>query len=89
MSQENVEVVKVAYEAFASGGLDRFMEHFTDDVVYRAAEDAPDDVGPIRGKDALRAPHAFLEIVRSHAPFEVRGAQGRTVASRSRSDGNT
>ena|SRR5215207_10992710 len=53
MSQENVEVVKVAYEAFARGG--RFMEHFTDDVDYRAVEGAPDDRGPIHGKDALRA----------------------------------
>ncbi len=55
MSQENVEVVKVAYEAFARGGLDRYMEHFTDDVVYRAVEGAPDDPGPIHGKDAVRA----------------------------------
>ena len=55
MSQENVEVVKVAYEAFARGGLDRYMEHFTDDVVYRAVEDAPDEPGPIHGKDAVRA----------------------------------
>ena len=35
MSQENVEIVKAAYEAFARGGLDRYMEHFTDDVEYR------------------------------------------------------
>jgi ketosteroid isomerase-like protein len=35
MSQENVEVVKVAYEVFARAGLDRFMEYFTDDVEYR------------------------------------------------------
>ena len=55
MSQENVEVVKVAYEAFARGGLDRYMEHFTDDVVYRAVEGAPDEPGPIHGKDAVRA----------------------------------
>ncbi len=55
MSRENVEVVKVAYEAFARGGLDRFMEHFTDDVDYRSIEGAPDDSGPIHGKDALRA----------------------------------
>jgi ketosteroid isomerase-like protein len=54
MSQENVEIVRRAYEAFAHGGLDRFMEHFTDDVDYRAAEDAPDDIGPIHGKDAFR-----------------------------------
>jgi ketosteroid isomerase-like protein len=55
MSQENVEVVKVAYEAFARGGLDRFMEHFTEDVDYRAVVGAIDDIGPIHGKDAVRA----------------------------------
>jgi ketosteroid isomerase-like protein len=55
MSGENVEVVKVAYEAFARGGLDRFMEHFSEDVDYRAVVGAIDDVGPIHGKDALRA----------------------------------
>ena len=35
MSQENVEIVEASYEAFARGGLDRYMEHFTDDVEYR------------------------------------------------------
>jgi ketosteroid isomerase-like protein len=50
-----VEVVRVAYEAFAREGLDRFTEHFTDDVDYRAVEGAPDDRGPIHGKDAVRA----------------------------------
>ena len=49
-----MEVVKVAYEAFARGGLDRYMEHFTDDVVYRAVEGALDDLGPMHGRDALR-----------------------------------
>ena len=34
MSQENVEIVKVAYEAFASGGLDRWVEQFAEDVEY-------------------------------------------------------
>jgi ketosteroid isomerase-like protein len=55
MSRENVEVVKVAYDAFARGGLDRFMEHFTEDVDYRAVVGAIDDIGPIHGKGALRA----------------------------------
>jgi ketosteroid isomerase-like protein len=55
MSQENVELVKDAYETFAREGLDRFVEHFTDDVDYRAVEGAPDDSGPIHGKDAVRA----------------------------------
>lgn len=51
----NAEVVKLAYEAFARGGLDPFLEHFTDDLDYRAVENAPDDRGPIRGNDAFRA----------------------------------
>jgi ketosteroid isomerase-like protein len=56
MSTENVEVVKVAYEAFARGGLDRFIEHFTDDVEYHVLAGADDLIhGPIHGKDALRA----------------------------------
>ena len=55
MSQEHVEVVKVAYEVFAREGLDPFMEHFTDDVCYRTMEGAPDDGGPINGKDGVRA----------------------------------
>jgi ketosteroid isomerase-like protein len=55
MSQENVEVVKLAYEAFVRGGLDGYMAHFTDDVDYRAVVGAIDDIGPIHGKDAVRA----------------------------------
>ena len=52
MSQENVEVVKAAYAAFARGGLDRWMEHFTDDVYLRPVEGY---FGPLHGKVALRA----------------------------------
>ena len=55
MSEENVEIVKVAYEAFASGGLDPWVEQFAEDVEYRAVEGAIDDVGPIHGREALRA----------------------------------
>jgi len=54
MSQDNVEIVRSAYEALAREGLDAFMDHFTDDVDYRAIVGAPDDVGPIHGKRALR-----------------------------------
>ena len=56
MSEENVEVVRVAYEAFARAGLDRFMEHFTDDVEYRVrVGDLDGDLGPLYGQDAVRA----------------------------------
>jgi ketosteroid isomerase-like protein len=54
MSQENVEVVKAAYEAFARGGLDRYMEHHTDDVEYRQVQGEMAGE-PCLGKDAVRA----------------------------------
>jgi ketosteroid isomerase-like protein len=56
MSQENVEIVKVAYEVFARAGLDRFMQHFSDDVEYHVLAGADDLIhGPCHGKDAVRA----------------------------------
>ena len=56
MSEENVEVVRVAYEAFAREGLDRFMEHFTDDVEYDVLTGGGSLVlGEVHGKDAVRA----------------------------------
>ena len=55
MSQQNVAAVEAAYEAFVRGGLDRFIEHWTDDLDHRSIEGAPDDRGPIHGKDAMRA----------------------------------
>ena len=54
MSEENAEVVVAAYEAFAARGVDGFGEFLTDDVDYRAVEGAPDDRGPMHGKEALR-----------------------------------
>src|SRR5215207_11592654 len=55
MSQENVEVVRAAYEAFAARGVDGFLEYLTEDVDHRAMEGAPDDRGPMHGKEASRA----------------------------------
>jgi ketosteroid isomerase-like protein len=55
MSQEDVAAVKDAYDALAVGGLDSFIEHWTIDLDHRAIEGAPDDRGPINGKQAMRA----------------------------------
>ena len=49
MSAEDVAVVEGAYEAFARGGTDEFLEHWTDDLDHRSIEGAPDDRGPIHG----------------------------------------
>jgi ketosteroid isomerase-like protein len=54
MSQENVEVVAAMITAFNGGDLDALSEYLTDDLDYRAAQGAPDDPGPIRGKEAMR-----------------------------------
>jgi ketosteroid isomerase-like protein len=54
MSQENVEIVRVAYEAFAREGLDRFLEHFADDVEYHVLGADGLIHGPCHGKDAVR-----------------------------------
>ena len=54
MSQENVEIVRRYYEAYAQGGFDRLMEFWSDDLDHRAAKDGVDDPGPIRGKEAMR-----------------------------------
>ena len=55
MSEENVAVVEAAWSAAAQGGLDGLASYWTEDVDYRAIEGAPDDLGPVHGKDALRA----------------------------------
>ena len=55
MSIPNVAAVEEAYEALADGGLDRFLDHWTDDLDHRSIEGAPDDGGPIHGRDAMRA----------------------------------
>jgi ketosteroid isomerase-like protein len=55
MSDENVRTVRDAAAAFNRGDMDAWLERCADDIDYRAVEGAPDDHGPIHGKDALRA----------------------------------
>ena len=55
MSEENFEIVRAAAAAANRGYLDAWLEYWTDDLDFRAAEGALDDRGPIHGKDALRA----------------------------------
>ena len=55
MSQEDVEIVEAAYEALADEGLDRWIEYWSRDLEHRGIEGAPDDRGPIHGRDAMRA----------------------------------
>ena len=54
MSGESVEVVRRHFAAFAEGGLDAVARYWQPDVEWRAAEGAADDVGVMRGEEALR-----------------------------------
>jgi ketosteroid isomerase-like protein len=54
VSEENIETVRRSAAAFNRGDLDAWIECWADDIDYRAVEGAPDDHGPIHGKDALR-----------------------------------
>jgi ketosteroid isomerase-like protein len=50
----NAEVVRRHFEAFERGGLDAVAEFWHPNIEWRAVEGAADDVGVIRGSDALR-----------------------------------
>ena len=54
MSQENVEIVRDSLRAFAERGLGAMAEFWTPDINWRAMEGAPDDVGEMQGREALR-----------------------------------
>jgi ketosteroid isomerase-like protein len=55
MSRENVAVVQAALNALARDGLHALAMYWTEDIDHRAIEGAPDDRGPMHGRDALRA----------------------------------
>jgi ketosteroid isomerase-like protein len=54
MSQENSEVVRRCFAAYDSGGLDALAEFWHPDIEWRAVEGYIDDVGVMRGPDAMR-----------------------------------
>jgi ketosteroid isomerase-like protein len=54
MSQENVDIVRAAVEAFADRGLEAYAEFLHPDAHWRAMEGALDDVGEMSGLDAIR-----------------------------------
>ena len=83
MREENVTAVEDAYRAFAHEGLDRFLEHWTDDLDHRSIEGAPDDRGPIHGKDAMRAYVQEIDTFDEFniEPVELIDAEGGVVVA--------
>jgi ketosteroid isomerase-like protein len=55
MSQENVAVIERAYAAWNRAGLDAFFVYWAEHAQWRSIEGAPDDRGPMHGRDAVRA----------------------------------
>jgi ketosteroid isomerase-like protein len=54
MSQQNVEIVRRQFEALGRGDVNAASEYWSADIDWRAAEGAADDVGVMRGTQALR-----------------------------------
>jgi pimeloyl-ACP methyl ester carboxylesterase/ketosteroid isomerase-like protein len=54
MSEENVEVIRDSLIAYAERGLDALAKFWDADIRWRAIEGAPDDVGELRGPEAVR-----------------------------------
>src|SRR4051794_15530452 len=52
------EVVRRQYAAFTAGGLDAVERYWSDGIEWRAVAGAADDVGLMRGRDALRRYYA-------------------------------
>src|SRR6185436_16782982 len=84
MSEENVAAVEDAYMALARDGLDGFLDHWTDDLDHRSIEGAPDDRGPIHGKQAMRAyVQDWIDMFYAFriAPVELIDAEGCVVVA--------
>jgi hypothetical protein len=70
MAQENVELVRSLYARFRgvfnSEALDYYYEHAWDPAIdWHALAGAPDDLGPIEGRDAVR--RYFEELLTGRA----------------------
>jgi ketosteroid isomerase-like protein len=58
MSHGSAEVARRQFEAFGRGGLDAAAAFWHPEIDWRAVEGAPDDVGVMRGAEALRRYYA-------------------------------
>jgi ketosteroid isomerase-like protein len=54
MAPGNADVLRNYFRTFGSGGVDAAAEFWHPDIEWRAVDGAADDVGVIRGQDALR-----------------------------------
>jgi ketosteroid isomerase-like protein len=54
LARNPLSVVRESLQALADDGLAAMAEHWDEEVEWRAIEGAPDDVGPMRGRERVR-----------------------------------
>ena len=87
MSQENIETVRLAYEAFGRAGLDALLEHFHPDAEYDITAAIGPYAGMYYGHAAIRSfladyfesweyvrmePEDFIEVGKDHVVVLLR-----------------
>ena len=93
MSRENVTVVRQQFGALGHGNLDAAAAFWHPEINWRAVEGAADDVGVMRGHDALRRYYAdwfeAFDQIRAEVEAIISDADDRVVVRpqlRSRQD---
>ena len=64
MSQENVEMMRRAYEAYNRGDIDGGLSDFAPDCRYTAAGTIPDRTGVFHGREGYRSHRVAAKRVR-------------------------
>jgi len=90
VSAGGVEVVRASWEGWNREGMDALSRHWHPDITWRAIEGAPDDVGVMEGRDAVRAYVAdwddMFDDLRVE-PLEVTDAGDEIVIAMQRASG--
>jgi len=73
MSQENVEIIRLSFEAYERGDLDAAASHIAPECEYVAAGTVPGRTGTYRGPDGYKEFVAWLEeeFSDSHAQIDA------------------
>jgi ketosteroid isomerase-like protein len=90
VSAENVDAVRASWEGWNREGMDALSCHWHPDITWRAIEGAPDDVGVMEGRDAVRAYVADWDETFDDLrvePLEVMDAGDETVIAVQRASG--
>jgi ketosteroid isomerase-like protein len=60
MSEENIEFIRKAVEAWQRGGIEAMLEYASPDIEWNVRADMPDHVGTHQGHDGVRELHGAM-----------------------------